>query len=264
MTERYTGSTPHEAIRHHVETARDWEWCAIATALYQWTDRFNDRFFDRQMPDALLSFERMDVRILAAYTLKRNPQGLLHEVSFNTHHLDRPMWETLETLMHEYVHLWQQNLGEHPVERNYHNREFVAKCEEFGLHPAIGSGVHLRPAEGAFAEFLKAYRVESPPATNDVILDAKGKPLDWWYLSGNRERRGRSTLTKWTCGCQNVRVGRREFFASCTRCGHAFVKVDASPRVVISQGRLPDTPSSDVASAPDHRRVSPVDESPKP
>ena len=264
MPERYKGATPHEAIRHHVETAQDWEWRSIATALYQWTDRFSDRFFDRQMPEALLSFERMDVRILAAYTLKRNPQGLLYEITFNTHHLDRPMWETLETLMHEYVHLWQQSLGEHPVERNYHNREFVEKCEALGLHPAIGTGVHTRPASGSFAEFVKAYGVQEPPATSDVILDGKGRPLDWWYLSGDRERRGRSTLTKWSCGCQNVRVGTREFFACCTRCGHAFARVEGSSRVVISQERLPDSPQGEEASAPDLRKVSPLGNSGKP
>jgi hypothetical protein len=257
MPERYTGATPHEAIRHHVETAQDWEWHSMATTLYQWTDRFSDRFFERKMPEALLSFERMDVRILAAYTLQRNPQGLLYEITLNTHHLGRPMWETLETLMHEYVHLWQQNLGEHPVKRNYHNREFVAKCETLGLHPAIGTGVHLRPAEGAFAEFVKAYGVAEPPATSEVILDGKGRPLDWWYLSGDRERRGRSTLSKWSCGCQNVRVGTKEFHASCTRCGHAFSKVEATPRVIISQERLPERPQGEVATTPEARKVKP-------
>ena len=257
MKENMTGLMPHEAIRRHVETARDWEWRDIASALYQWTDRLNDRFFERQMPDALLSFERMDVRVLAAYTLDRNPQGLLYEITFNTHHLQRPMWETLETLMHEYVHLWQQNLGEHPVERNYHNREFVARCEELGLHPAIGSGVHLRPADGLFAEFLKAYAVKEPPVGSEIILDGKGKPLDWWTRDGGRERRGSSTLTKWSCGCQNVRVGTKEFYASCTRCGHAFGKVEASPRVAFSQERLPELPQGEEATTPEARKVHP-------
>jgi hypothetical protein len=256
MPERYLGSSPHEAIRHHVETAQDWEWHAIATTLYQWTDRFKDRFFERQMPEALLSFERMDHRILAAYSLRRNAQGLLYEIALNTHHLKRPLWETLETLMHEYVHLWQQNLGEHPVERNYHNREFVDKCAGLGLHPAIGTGVHTRPASGAFAEFVRAYGVEEPQGSGDLILDTKGRPLDWWFPGNDRERRGHSTLTKWSCGCQNVRVGTKEFHACCTRCGHAFVKIEASPRAVISQGQLPELPPGEVATVPDRRQVN--------
>ncbi len=219
---------PHEVIRRHVETAEDWEWREIAVTLYQWTDRFNDRFFARQMPEAVLSFERMDIRILAAYTLKRNPQGLLYEITFNTPHLERPLWETLETLMHEYLHLWQQNYGQHPVERNYHNQEFVARCEAIGLHPAIGLGVHLRPADGLFAEFLKAYGIPEPPPLAEPKLSPKGRPLDWWANPEGRER-GRSTLSKWTCGCQNVRVGTRDFQACCLKCGNVFHRVEPAP-----------------------------------
>ena len=228
MRERAPGPTPHEVIRRHVEAAEDWEWHEVASDLYVWTDRFNDRFFERAMPDAVLSFVSMDHRILAAYTLRRNSQGLLYEITFNTKHLGRPLWETLETLMHEYVHLWQQNFGEHPVTRNYHNVEFVAKCQKIGLSPAIGSGAHRRPAEGAFAEFLRAYRVPEPPPLAGPKLTPKGKPLDWW--ANPRERpRGRSTLAKWSCGCQNVRVGTKAFEACCLKCGNVFRRVDPSP-----------------------------------
>ena len=229
MKERLAQSSPHEAIRRHVEAAQDWEWHGIATELYRWSDRFSDRFFNREMPDIVLSFERLDVRILAGYTLKRNPQGLLYEITFNSKHLDRPLWETLETLMHEYVHLWQQNYGQYPVSRNYHNREFVGRCVEIGLHPATGSGVHLRPADGAFAEFLKGYSVPEPPPLAKPKLSPKEKPLDWWTNPEDRRRRGRSTLVKWSCGCQNARVGAKEFQACCLKCGRVFVRADAAP-----------------------------------
>ena len=86
------------------------------------------------------------------------------------------------------------------------------------------------PVLAAFAEFLKAYGVDEPPSTTDVILDGKGRPLHWWYLSGGRERRGSSTLTKWSCGCQSVRTGRREFYACCTRCGKTFEKAEAQEK----------------------------------
>jgi hypothetical protein len=225
MKERSPGPTPHEAIRRHVEAAIDWEWHEIASQLYVWTDRFNDRFFEHGMPETVLSFESMDHRILAAYTLRRNAQGLLYEITFNTKHLRRALWETLETLMHEYVHLWQQNFGEHPVQRNYHNVEFVQRCEALGLHPAVGSGAHLKPADGVFAEFLKGHSIAEPEPIRGVKLNPKGKPLDWWANPRER-RRGRSTLVKWSCGCQNVRVGTKEFHAQCLKCGRVFERVD--------------------------------------
>jgi len=231
--------TPQEMIRRHVEGAQDWEWREIATTLYQWTDRFQDRFFEHKIPKALLSFEHLDFRILAAYTLRRNPQGLLYEITFNTQHLYRPLWETLETLMHEYAHLWQQNLGEHPVNRNYHNQEFVNKCESLGLHPSIGSGVHLRPADGPFAAFLRAYGLEEPAVAAGILVDSKGRPLDWWTRP--EERRKTSTLIHWSCGCQSVRLSRQEFHACCTRCGREFARLEAPIRrrpLPTSQGRF--------------------------
>ena len=228
MKERMSGPTPQETIRRHVEAAEDWPWHEIAGQLYAWIDRFNDRFFGREMPDAVLSFESMDHRILAAYTLRRNVHGLLYEIAFNTKHMARPLWQTLETLMHEYVHLWQQNYGEHPVSRNYHNQEFVARCEGIGLHPAIGSGCHVRPADGIFAEFLRAYGVPEPPPLPEPKLTPRGKPLDWW-TDPEKRRKGRSSLRKWSCGCQNVRVGTQEFHAQCLLCGNEFRLVDDEP-----------------------------------
>jgi hypothetical protein len=55
-------------------------------------------------------------------------------------------WAQMETLLHEQVHLWQQNFGEDPVKpgRPYHNREFGFKCENLGLHPMPGVGCHTR------------------------------------------------------------------------------------------------------------------------
>jgi hypothetical protein len=221
MPERLSGPTPQEVIRRHVEGADDWEWQEIASQLYVWTDRINDRFFERVMPDAVLSFERMDYRVLAAYTLRRNAQGLLYEITFNVKHLGRPLWQTLETLMHEYMHLWQQNFGESPVSRNYHNQEFVSACEAIGLHPAISSGVHLRPADGLFAQFLRVYGVPEPEPEPEPKTTPKGRPVDWW-ADPEKRRRGRSTMRKWSCGCQTVRVGTKEFHAQCTRCRNLF------------------------------------------
>ena len=178
------------------------------------------------MPDAIISFESMDHRILACYTLHRNAQGLLDEITMNTKHLDRPMWAVLETLLHEQIHLWQQNFGEHPVERNYHNKEFVNKCEQLGLHPMIGSGVHWQPAEGVFARLMEEYGI--PPPVQVIV--SKGEKKNWWDVGKKKERKGRSTLAKWSCGCQNVRVGTKEFHAQCTRCGNPFAKVESPAR----------------------------------
>jgi hypothetical protein len=65
-----------------------------------------------------------------------------------------------------------------PVTRNCHNGEFVTRCEAIGLHPLIGLGCHIGPADGIFAEFLRAYGVPEP-TTVEPKVTPKGKPLDW-------------------------------------------------------------------------------------
>jgi predicted RNA-binding Zn-ribbon protein involved in translation (DUF1610 family) len=41
-------------------------------------------------------------------------------------------------------------------------------------------------------------------------------------------RKGKSTLTKWSCGCQNIRVGTKEFHGQFTKpeCGNVFIIAD--------------------------------------
>jgi hypothetical protein len=56
-------------------------------------------------------------------------------------------------------------------------------------------------------------------------LTPKGKPMDWWS-DPEKRRKGRSSLRKWSCGCQNARVGTREFHAQCLICGNVFALVD--------------------------------------
>ena len=177
----------------------------------------------RRLPDPVISFDAMRIETLAAYSIIRNPQGLLDEITFNTVHLlhegEQRVWEygqwgELETLLHEQVHLWQQNFGSQPVKpgRVYHNKEFVAKCESLGLHPRPGVGSHRRPADGPFALLMKEYGI----AQGVTFEVAEGRRFNWW--EAEKERKGRSTLSKWSCGCQNARVGTKEFHAQCLKC----------------------------------------------
>jgi hypothetical protein len=173
----------------------------------------------------------MYCKILAAYTPQGNPQSLHYETTLNTvrsiQHEGRIEWEHgqwggLETLPHNQVHLWYQNFDAHPVKpgRTYHNREFSDNCESLGLHPLLAVGCHLKPADGVLVLLMREHgiaRSESEPIES-------GKPVKWWDLSN--ERRAQSPLSKWSCGCQNIRVGTREFCAQCLRSGNLSVRFD--------------------------------------
>jgi len=219
---------PQPAVRKNAEIARDWEYASEAAYLYDKAILFKDRFLDpvlltdrRRLPDPVISFENLrNYNTLATYTLVRNPQGLLYEITFNTEQYvtdeNKRIWEfgrwaQMETLLHEQVHLWQQNFGKDPVKpgKPYHNKEFVNKCESLGLHPLPMIGCHVAVADGVFAQLMAELGIPRP---DDVPkwewTKAGGVPLkrDWFRP---KKEKGRSSLAKWTCPeCGlNVRIG---------------------------------------------------------
>src|SRR5512135_3927394 len=107
---------PQPEVRKNAETASDWEYAEEAAHLYQMAVLFKDRFLDpvlltdrRRLPDPVISFENLrNYNTLATYTLVRNPQGLLYEITFNTEQYvtdeNKRIWEfgrwaQMETLL---------------------------------------------------------------------------------------------------------------------------------------------------------------------
>jgi hypothetical protein len=230
-------SAVQPVIRGHAEVAKDWEYAEQSKFLYRWAGILRDRLLDpiaiqdrKRLPDPVISFERMRIDTLASYSLVRNPQGLLYEITMNARHiLDNGQWRygqraELETLLHEQVHLWQQNFGDDPVKpgKVYHNREFVDKCESLGLHPKLGEGYHTAPADGVFAKLMDEYGIPEAESIEAVPPDLE---FDWFkwllkYLGGDQPK-GKSTLSKWECPeCKlSVRVGvRRDIRLLCGEC----------------------------------------------
>lgn len=204
---------PKPAIQKNAEIARDWEFSGESRYLYGMANLFKDRFLDPilhtdrgRLPDPVISFDTLKIKTLAAYTLHRNPQGLLDEITFNeVHYLDEDgkkvwkygRWAQLETLLHEQVHLWQENFGghKHKPGRVAHDKEFVQKCESLGLHPRPVTGAHRDVADGVFAGLMWELGIPRP---DDVPKadDEKAAKRDWFRPIPEK---GRSTLHKWTC-----------------------------------------------------------------
>lgn len=212
---------PQPEVRKNAETAKDWVYAEEATYLYRMAVLLKDRFLDpvllmdrRRLPDPVISFGNLrNKNTLAAYMLVRNPQGLLYEITMNseqylTEEQDGKKaqqwrfgrWAQLETLLHELVHLWQQNFGVDPVKlgRIYHNKEFVEKCESLGLHPMPGAGCHTRLADGNFAILMKEMGID-PPDFSERPLDLGVDWFKWRLDTLGKGKKGVSTLHKWTC-----------------------------------------------------------------
>src|SRR5215216_1033391 len=216
---------PKPAIKRNAEMARDWEYHEEAEYLYGMAVVFKDRFLDPilhtdrgRLPDPVISFDdSRNRKVLASYTLHRNPQGLLDEITFNTAHYEQQdskkvwrygRWAELETLLHEQVHLWQENFGEHKHKpgRVMHDKEFVGKCESLGLHPLPGVGSHVQVADGVFAEFMKELGIPRPEDVPRIDWTRTGgiiRKRDWFRPEPEK---GRSTLHKWVCPDCGLRV----------------------------------------------------------
>jgi hypothetical protein len=101
----------------------------------------------------------------------------------------------------------------------YHSRAFRDKMEGFGILCANnGAHIGLEP-RGRFVLLLKQHGVSfdkipgfSLPGNSKGMVPIDPKP----------NIKGKSKLKKWICGCQIVRIGKREFCATCDICGNKF------------------------------------------
>lgn len=238
-------TNPQPEVRKNAETAADWKFRDEATHLYRLAVIFRDRLVDpiirldrSQVPDPVISFEdERNNNVLASYTLNRNPQGLLHEITFNSVHYEENdgkvvwkfgRWAQSETLLHEMLHLKQQKYGKEPYKggRSTHNKEFCDMAKQLGLNVVPNVGCHFAVAdEGSpFAVLMHEMGIERPtdvPTAEGV----RGRRFDWFEIG--KKGKGRSSLTLWTCECdppQRARIGKDEFFATCPLCRQPFTK----------------------------------------
>ena len=111
---------------------------------------------------------------------------------------------TIESLAHEMVHAWQLLHGNPSKGKcNYHNKEFIEKAGEIGML-ADSKGHNKLDLYGPLRAMLQSQGVKHTPDSQRPVAYSK------------------STLIKWTCGCQNVWAGAREIHIKCLRCGNVF------------------------------------------
>lgn len=108
-------------------------------ALNRAYDFFNAELFDGTLPACLLTMQRK----AKAYGYfaggrfgSRDGQEVTDEIALNPSHFkDRTVEQSVSTLVHEMVHLWQHHFGK-PSRTAYHNKEWAAKMEAVGLIPS--------------------------------------------------------------------------------------------------------------------------------
>lgn len=244
---------PQPEVRRNAENAPDWPFKEEAKYLYDKAVVFRNRFLDpiarvdhRQLPDPIIGVENLrNYKVLAEYLVNRDAVGLSFRINFNEeHYIDNEgkkvwrfgRWAQLETMLHEYIHGWQQTVGfgKEPFKpgksKTTHNREFVRKCEELGLHPMPDVGCHINVADEPFSILMKEWGIDRP---NDVPTDNRVK-IDWFKIAIDWKR-GVSSLTKWTCpDCGlNIRVGIKSDPELVHKpCGSVLVRADGLTHMI--------------------------------
>jgi predicted SprT family Zn-dependent metalloprotease len=143
---------------------------------------YNTHLFQDKLPHCVITLSNKGRRSYGYYVRgkfannKDNTQ-LSDEICLNPVHFEtKDFQETMQTLVHEMVHLWQFNHGK-PPSRAYHDKEFAAKMFEVGLQPTSDgtptgatTGPHMLDIcipDGLFDVATKA-------------LAADGLALDWY------------------------------------------------------------------------------------
>lgn len=111
----------------------------LYTELQEAYSFFNDKIFDSKLPNCLITLQRGNNKFYgyASYGRFTSGEGIkIDELAMNPSYFGvRSIKETLSTLCHEQVHIWQYHFG--TISRNgYHNKEWADKMESIGLMPS--------------------------------------------------------------------------------------------------------------------------------
>ena len=125
--------TPEAAIDRHVVPTRD-----TYDALQHAYDHFNWVLFETELPNCLITLQRKG-RTYGYFCRKRfvRDDGTpCDEIALNpVYFKKRSLEDSLSTLVHEMVHLWQHHFGTSGRGR-YHNRQWAEKMKSIGLYPS--------------------------------------------------------------------------------------------------------------------------------
>lgn len=171
---------------------------------------FNVRFWDGKLPIPVFAFFPQPPRgsRLGHFWAKTWKDGgeRRHEIVFYADLcLAEGIEQVVQTLLHEMVHLWQQEHGK-PGRNNHHNKEWHREAQRVGL----------------VTEGKKGYTTAGE-GFKTALADLK--PSDEAIPHRDPPKRAKGKMKLWMCACPTpfkIRVAREGFAATCDLCGSPF------------------------------------------
>lgn len=187
-------------------------------------DLFNRELFSGKLPPCLITMQRHKGALgyfCGEMFGETAGKGRVDEIAMNPEHFrERSPLETLSTLLHEMVHLWQHHFGK-PSRNGYHNKEWAAKMATVGLiASATGQEggkqtgqrmTHYIEAGGVYEKLAKPFIAKGGyPPYHDRLLGAAEK---------KKKKKKAESKTKFTCEECGVNAwGKPDLNISCNDC----------------------------------------------
>lgn len=182
---------------------------------------FNKELFDNKLPNAILNFSRKKKQVGGFFAPQRwvNIEGKkVHEISLNPDSLRKATDVVISVLVHEMVHLWQQEFGE-PSRSGYHNKEWGTKMEEIGLMPS-NTG---EPGGKRTGQQMTHYIIEGGLFEAAYKKVTKQMLMPFEQCSELAIKPKSKERTKYTCETCEVNVWGKDGLAiECSSCGSQF------------------------------------------
>ena len=220
-------------LTEHQQNEAGWKFRGLALVLHEWWDYLTG-WGKLDIPRVALRIEENLRRTCLGYFRPgHNEFGLRGEIAIGVlEHQTKESGQTpvldlgemIGTLLHEQLHLYQALHGT-PSRHNHHNKEFRR------ARRPTWSCRRLSWASGLRSErSIPGTPSHSGHSTPRLGVAPAGQPAAARKSSTARVRKtppkaGKSTLRKWTCGCQKRAMALVEFHARCLKCGNAFVRV---------------------------------------
>lgn len=181
-------------------------------------DFFNKELFKGELPHCIITM--VQGKKFKGYFCSERFRSInkdtTSEIAMNPDYLiSRPIEQSLSTLGHEMVHLWQYAFGK-PSKRAYHNIEWANKMEEIGLMPT-DTGL---PGGHKTGEKVTHFIIEGGDFEKAVKkLIGTGFKITWGSNPQPTVKKNKSNRIKYVCPeCEAAAWGKPDLMINCGVC----------------------------------------------
>lgn len=204
--------------------------------------KLNEEFFDNELVEPAITIQSNGKRKATMGWCSNkevwsDKEGLIkkYELNISAEYLDYDFMETMDTMLHEMVHLYNALNDIKDTSRNgtYHNKRFKLECERRGFYfPSNRADKKLGWAFPKLTDETKdrilklGIKSEAFMIARRNIVNSENKDANDTVQDGEIEEEKRPSTFKWVCLKCNliVRSTKDNVFIKCGKCDETLIK----------------------------------------